>query len=345
MGKRKKQVVVLGAGSWGTSLASVLVENGYDVTIWARRKSIVDEINEQHTNQKYLPGIRLSNKLVAESDLERAVVQKDLVVFVVPSQTMRATARKVKEMIDAQSIVVHASKGIERESLKRMSVVLQEELPAALHNRIVALSGPSHAEEVIRKIPTTVVVASASQALSEEVQAYFMNSAFRVYTNPDVIGIEIGGALKNIIAIAAGLAAGLGFGDNAKAALMTRGLAEIARLGKAMGAEPITFVGLAGVGDLIATCTSEHSRNWRAGYLLSQGKKLEQICSEMGMVIEGITTTQTAFELSQKYGVEMPITEQLFQVLFHGKSPNEAVSDLMNRGRTGELEEMFQGLR
>lgn len=345
MSKLKKRIAVLGAGSWGTSIASVLVENGHDVTMWARRQAVVDEINEMHTNQKYLPGVNLSDQLVAETDLRRTVADKEIIMFVVPSQSMRETVRKVKGWLADRSIIVHASKGIERESLKRMSEVLQEELPIRLQDRIVALSGPSHAEEVIRKIPTTVVVGSKSQALAEEVQACLMNSSFRVYTNPDVIGIEIGGALKNIIAIAAGLAAGLGFGDNAKAALMTRGLAEIARLGKAMGAEPITFVGLAGVGDLIATCTSEHSRNWRAGYLLSQGKKLEEILSEMGMVVEGITTTQTAFELSRKYEVEMPITDQLFQVLFHGKDPNQAVSDLMNRGKTGELEEMFQGFR
>lgn len=344
MSMQKRKMVVLGAGSWGTALASVLVENGYDVTVWARRKVIANEINEKHTNQKYLPGVRLPDQLVAESDLRRAVVDKEVVLFVVPSQSMRETARKVKEWIEPRSIVVHASKGIERGSLKRMSIVLQEELPQ-FHDRIAVLAGPSHAEEVIRKIPTTVVVSSTSSALAEEVQSHFMNSNFRVYTNPDLIGIEIGGALKNIIAIAAGIAAGLGYGDNAKAALMTRGLAEIARLGKAMGAEPITFVGLAGVGDLIATCTSEHSRNWRAGYMLSQGKKLEKILSEMGMVVEGITTTQTAYALSQKYGVEMPITDQLFQVLFHGKSPKKAVTDLMNRGKTAELEEMFQGFQ
>lgn len=338
-------MVVLGAGSWGTSLASLLVENGYDVTIWARREIVAEEINQNHTNQKYLPGIHLPQGLVAESDLERAVSDKDMVLFVVPTQTMREIARKVKAWIHPKSSIVHASKGFERESLKRMSVVLQEELPETFYTRIVALSGPSHAEEVIRKIPTTVVVGSESQERAEEIQSYFMNPTFRVYTNPDLIGIEVGGALKNIIAIAAGLASGLGFGDNAKAALMTRGLAEIARLGKAMGAEPITFVGLAGVGDLIATCTSEHSRNWRAGYMLSHGKGLEQILSEMGMVVEGITTTQTAYALSHKFGVEMPITDQLFQVLFHGKKPDKAVFDLMNRGKTGELEEMFQGFR
>ncbi len=342
---KQKRIVVIGAGSWGTSLASLLVENGHDVTIWARREVVAEEINRKHTNQSYLPGIRLPLGLVAESDLKKAVAAKDVVIFVVPTQTMREIARTVSVWIHPKSLIVHASKGFERKSLKRMSVVLQEELPETFYNQIVALSGPSHAEEVIRKIPTTVVVASSSQPAAEQVQSHLMSPHFRVYTNSDIIGVEVGGALKNIIAIAAGLASGLGFGDNAKAALMTRGLAEIARLGKAMGAQPITFVGLAGVGDLIATCTSEHSRNWRLGYMLSQGKQLEKVLDEMGMVVEGITTTQTAYELSQKFGVEMPITEQLFQVLFHGKNIHNAVIELMNRGKTAELEEMFQGFR
>lgn len=341
--REKKKIVVLGAGSWGTALASVLVENGHDVTIWARKKKAADEINQEHTNKRYLPGVALPQHLVAEWNLERAVSNREVVVFVVPSQTMREMAQKVKEYLHSRSVVVHATKGFEHKSLKRMSVVLQEELPEALHDRIAVLSGPSHAEEVARKIPTTVVIGSKSQAIAEKVQSYFMNTNFRVYTNSDLIGIEVGGALKNIIAIAAGLASGLGLGDNAKAALMTRGLAEIARLGKAMGAVPITFAGLAGVGDLIATCTSEHSRNWRAGYMLSQGKKLEDVLTDMGMVVEGVVTTQTAYALSRKYDVEMPITEQLYQVLFHGKTPNQAVIDLMNRGRTSELEEIFQG--
>lgn len=335
--------MVLGAGSWGTSLASVCAKNGHEVTIWARRKQLAQEINQFHTNHQYLPRIQLPKQLIAETDLMKAVQGKDVILFVLPSQTLRTVARKVKEFIKPDALIVHASKGLEKESFKRMSEVLQEELSDEFQSKITALSGPSHAEEVIRQSPTTVVVSSPCQATAEEVQSVLINSYFRVYTNPDSIGIEIGGALKNIIAIATGLASGLGFGDNAKAALITRGLAEIARLGKAMGAQPITFVGLAGVGDLVVTCTSPHSRNFRAGYMLSQGMTLEQVLKEMGMVVEGVTTTQIAFQLSKKMKVEMPITEQLYQVLFYQKDPKSAVADLINRGKTGELEEIFGG--
>lgn len=340
---QKKKIVVLGAGSWGTALACVLAENGHQVTIWARRAESAAEINQKHTNHQYLPGVHLPKSLVAESDLIKAVADQEIIFFVLPSQSIRGVAQKIKAHIKADSMIVHASKGFEQDSLKRISQVLQEELPVCCHDQIAVLSGPSHAEEVIRKSPTTVVVASIDQSIAEAVQSILINSFFRVYTNPDLIGIEVGGALKNIIAIAAGLAGGLGYGDNARAALMTRGLAEIARLGKTMGAKPITFVGLAGVGDLIATCTSEHSRNFRTGFMLSQGMRLDEVLQEMGMVVEGVTTTKTAFALAKKYQVEMPITEQLFQVLFHEKKPEVAVTDLMNRGKTGELEEMFGG--
>jgi glycerol-3-phosphate dehydrogenase (NAD(P)+) len=238
--------------------------------------------------------------------------------------------------------VIHASKGFEPETWKRMSQVLEEELSSVHPNRIAVLSGPSHAEEVIQKRPAAVVVAATSPHTAKQVQTILMNAYLRVYTNPDLIGIEVGGALKNIIALAAGLVDGLGLGDNAKAALITRGLAEMARLGFAMGAAPITFAGLAGVGDLIVTCTSRHSRNWRAGYQISQGKKLNTVLSEMGMVVEGIKTTYAAHALSKRYQVEMPLTDQLYAVLFHEKDPIQAVSDLMRRGQTGELEEMFQ---
>jgi glycerol-3-phosphate dehydrogenase (NAD(P)+) len=224
-----------------------------------------------------------------------------------------------------------------------MSEVLCEELGEAFRKRVAVLSGPSHAEEVIQKCPTTVVVASECQETAEQVQMLFMNSYFRVYTNPDVVGVEVGGALKNIIALASGLADGLGFGDNAKAALMTRGLAEIARLGSAMGAQPITFVGLAGMGDLVVTCTSRHSRNWRAGHMISQGKKLGEVLEQMGMVVEGVRTTKVANALAKWYQVEMPITAQLYEVLFNGKEPKQAVKELMGRGRTTEIEEIVQG--
>ncbi|SEN27610.1 NAD(P)H-dependent glycerol-3-phosphate dehydrogenase [Lihuaxuella thermophila] len=337
-----RRVAVLGAGSWGTALATVLAENGCEVTLWARRQAVADEINRFRTNEKYLPGVTIPPRIAASTSISDAVRGKDLVLFVVPSHAMREIAAIASRWIRADALIVHATKGFEVGTLKRMTEVLKEELPQELHPNIAVLSGPSHAEEVIKKLPTTVVVASERQKTAEEVQAIFINSYFRVYTNPDVIGVEVGGALKNIIALAAGLADGLGFGDNSKAALITRGLAEIARLGLAMGAKPITFVGLAGVGDLVVTCTSRHSRNWRAGHMLSQGKKLEQVLEEMGMVVEGVKTTRVAHALSRHYQVEMPLTEQLYAVLFEGKDPEQAVKDLMSRGRTGELEEIIQ---
>lgn len=339
----KRKIAVLGAGSWGTALAKVLAENGHEVVLWARRSEQVEEINQQHTNHQYLPDVSLPPSLRASHSIQDAVEGKDLIVFVVPSHTMRQVARQVYPWIRSDALVVHASKGFEAETQKRMSVVLEEELKDKLQHPVSVLSGPSHAEEVVRHCPTTVVVASHDEEIAEQIQMAFMNYHFRVYTNPDLIGVEVGGALKNIIALSSGLADGLKVGDNAKAALMTRGLAEIARLGVAMGAKPITFVGLAGVGDLVVTCTSQHSRNWRAGYMISQGKSLDQVQKEMGMVVEGVKTTYTAYKLSQQYQVEMPITEQLYLVLFEGKSPEQAVKDLMSRGRTKELEVITKG--
>ncbi|MBA4543126.1 MULTISPECIES: NAD(P)H-dependent glycerol-3-phosphate dehydrogenase [Thermoactinomyces] len=339
----KRKIAVLGAGSWGTVLAKVLADNGHQVELWARREELAAEITLKHTNEKYLPGIKLPAELTATSSLAEALSGKEVVVFVVPSHSMREIAREVGGLIAPGALVVHAVKGFEIDTWKRMSEVLLEELGESFAERITVLSGPSHAEEVIKKCPTTVVVASPGQETAEQVQMMFMNRYFRVYTNPDVIGVEVGGALKNIIALASGLVDGLGFGDNAKAALMTRGLAEIARLGSAMGAKPITFVGLAGVGDLVVTCTSRHSRNWRAGHKISQGKKLPEVLAEMGMVVEGIKTTKAAHALARRYDVEMPIAAQLYEVLFAGKEPALAVKELMGRGRTKELEEIVQG--
>ncbi|OYD09727.1 NAD(P)H-dependent glycerol-3-phosphate dehydrogenase [Paludifilum halophilum] len=341
----KKKAAVLGAGSWGTVLATVLIDNGYDVTLWARRRELAEEVNRDHRNTGYLPGIALPETLTATVSVEKAAADKDLVLFAVPSQSVREVAREASPHIGENAVVIHASKGFELKSLKRISEVLAEELPLALSDRIAVLSGPSHAEEVVRKSPTTVVVAAGNSEVADEAQALLINSYFRVYTHPDVVGIEIGGSLKNIIALGAGLSDGLGFGDNAKAALITRGLAEMARLGMAMGAQAVTFAGLSGVGDLIVTCTSHHSRNWRAGYLMGQGKTLDQVLREMGMVVEGVKTTQAAQRLAEKYGVEMPITRELYAVLFENKEPKRAVEDLMNRGKTDEMEEMLQGTR
>lgn len=338
----KRSAAVLGGGSWGTVLASVLADNGLDVTLWARRKELAEEITRDHCNSRYLPDVRLPEPLWATDSMEEAVTGKDLVLVVVPSQSMREVARDLAPRLGKDTLVLHAAKGFELGSLKRMSVVLEEELPMAAE-RIAVLSGPSHAEEVIRKSPTTVVVASNHPSVAEEAQGLLINSYLRVYTHPDVIGTEVGGSLKNIIALGAGLSDGLGFGDNAKAALITRGLAEMARLGMAMGAKPITFAGLSGVGDLVVTCTSRHSRNWRAGNLLSRGLGLEEVLQRMGMVVEGIKTTQAARELAGRYQVEMPITQELHAVLFEGKPPRKAVEDLMARGKTDEMEEMLRG--
>lgn len=334
---------VLGAGSWGTVLASLLADNGFSVAIYARNASVAEEINRQRTNKKYLPGFHLPDGVRATTSLEEAVSASELIVVAIPSHSVREVVRATAPYLRGEPWVVHATKGFEPDTLKRISEVLVEEFPPSLTDRIAVLSGPSHAEEVALRSPTAVVVSSTNMETAEAIQSRMINSYFRVYTNPDLIGVEIGGALKNIIALGAGLSDGLGFGDNAKAALMTRGLAEIARLGMAMGARPITFAGLAGVGDLVVTCTSRHSRNWRAGYMLSQGKVLEDVLKEMGMVVEGVKTTRAAHQLAKSYGVEMPITAELYAVLFEGKDPSKAVEDLMGRGKTHEMEEIVEG--
>lgn len=335
----KSKATVLVAGSWGTALASVLTDNGYDVSLWSRNEEQVREINEKHRNHRFLPDIPLSERIVATTSMEEALEHTKAVVFVAPSSAMRAVAKQASPYVPKDAILIHATKGFEMDTLKRMTTVISEEIPAGA-DRLVVLSGPSHAEEVIRKNPTTIVVASMRQAAAEAAQDLFINSYFRVYTNPDVIGVEVGGALKNIIALGAGLSDGLGFGDNAKAALLTRGLAEIARLGSKLGANPLTFAGLAGVGDLVVTCTSKHSRNWRAGAMLAKGLTAEEVQREMGMVVEGIRTTKAARGLALEQGVEMPITSELYHVLFEGKSPKTAVEDLMGRNRTHEIEEI-----
>ncbi|WP_239614123.1 NAD(P)H-dependent glycerol-3-phosphate dehydrogenase [Cohnella mopanensis] len=335
-----KKIAVLVAGSWGTALSRVLADNGHAVTLWTRNEMQANEINHQRTNEKFLPGAKLPEGIKATTVMADAVTRADAVLFVAPSSAMRDVARQAARYLHNDALVIHATKGFESDSLKRMSTVLSEELGRP-EDRVVVLSGPSHAEEVIDRHPTTIVVASKEIACAEAAQDLFMNeSYFRVYTNPDLIGVETAGAIKNIIALGAGLSDGLGFGDNAKAALITRGLTEIARLGAAMGANSLTFAGLAGVGDLIVTCTSQHSRNWRAGSMLAQGLPLEEVLERMGMVVEGVRTTKAAHVLAGKHNVEMPITDQLYAVLFEGKSPEKAVGALMGRVRTHEIEEV-----
>ncbi|HWL13056.1 MAG TPA: NAD(P)H-dependent glycerol-3-phosphate dehydrogenase [Ureibacillus sp.] len=333
-----ENVTVLGAGSWGTALAIVLAENGHQTLVWTHRQEQADEMNTQHTNQKYLPKIQLPQNLVATSNLEEAVVFSDILVVAVPTKAIREVSKQMEPSLRNKKIFVHVSKGIEPDSLMRISEMLTESLSPEFVEEIVVLSGPSHAEEVVLHHPTTITAACGNLATAEKVQDLFMNNYFRVYTNDDVVGVELGGALKNVIALAAGVSDGLNYGDNAKAALITRGLAEITRLGVKMGGNPFTFAGLTGMGDLIATCTSVHSRNWRAGNMLGKGMKLDEVLDSIGMVVEGVRTTKAAYQLSEKYDVPMPITTALFDVLFNEKEPKVAVDELMIRMKKREID-------
>ncbi|UHA72949.1 NAD(P)H-dependent glycerol-3-phosphate dehydrogenase [Paenibacillus sp. 481] len=334
------KVAVFVAGSWGTALSQVLAHNGHEVYLWTRNAEQANEINEHHTNEKYLPEMHLHPAIVATTSIEVAMKDASACVIVAPSGGMRSVTSQMKPFWKDNMIVVHATKGFETETLKRMSEVIEDELQCGA-DRIAVLSGPSHAEEVVRQCPTTVVIASTSLDAAERAQDLFMNeSYFRVYTNQDIVGVELAGALKNIIALGAGLSDGLSFGDNAKAALITRGLAEIARLGVDMGANPLTFAGLAGVGDLVVTCTSQHSRNWRAGSMIGQGVPVNEVLSRMGMVVEGIRTTKAAYELAERRQIQMPIVEQLHRVLFENGDAKTAVEHLMGRVRKNELEEV-----
>jgi glycerol-3-phosphate dehydrogenase (NAD(P)+) len=333
------KIAVLGAGSWGTAMAGMLGEKHPEVTLWARNPQLALKIQETHQNKEYLPEVILPMGVTVTCELQAAVEGAEFVVMATPSHAIRETATHICRSISVKAVVISAAKGLELGSSKRMSEVLSEELPVPVEN-IAVLSGPSHAEEVGLRHPTTIVVAALSRVIAETVQDLFMMPYFRVYTNPDVIGVEMGGALKNIIALGAGIADGLEFGDNTKAALMTRGLAEIARLGIAMKARPLTFAGLSGIGDLMVTCNSRHSRNRRAGILLAQGKSVEEIQAETNMVVEGIRSTLAAYELAQQFQVQMPITEQTYLVLYKNKPPKEAVLDLMTRNKTHEMEEV-----
>lgn len=336
-----EKVSVFGAGSWGTALSYVLAQNGHDLLLWTHRSEQANEINQQHTNKRYLKETTLPEALKATDDLAKAVSHAEVFVLAVPTKAIREVCADIRKNLDKKVLFVHVSKGIEPDSLKRISEMIREEIPEQWLHDVVVLSGPSHAEEVVLEHPTTVTAACKNTAAAERVQDLFMNHYFRVYTNTDVIGVEIGGALKNIIALAVGITDGLGYGDNAKAALMTRGLAEIARLGVKMGATPLTFSGLSGVGDLIVTCTSVHSRNWRAGKMLGEGKSIDEVLAEMGMVVEGIRTTKAAYQLSQAYSVPMPITDALYAVLFENVSTKEAVDRLMGRMKKNEMEDLI----
>ena len=336
----QEKIAVLGAGSWGTALSIVLADNGHEVRLWSHNESQVQEINEEKTNEKYLPEIKLEGHIKAFYNMEEAVSEIETIVVAVPTKAVREVVQKLNKYVNQQVTIVHVCKGIEPETLKRVSEMIKEEMPITLLKDLVVLSGPSHAEEVSQRQPTTVSVSSDNINAAEKIQDLFMNNHFRVYTNVDIVGVEIGGALKNIIALAAGISDGLGYGDNAKAALITRGLAEIARLGTKLGASPLTFLGLTGIGDLIVTCTSVHSRNWRCGHALGKGEKLDEVLNNMGQAVEGIRTTKAAVQLSEKYDVSMPIAITLYEVLFEGLDPKEAVDELMSRKKTHEIEEI-----
>lgn len=337
--KMGEKVAVLGAGSWGTTLAILLAEKGKKVSLWARRKELAEELNWRRENPTYLPGVIIPYEVALTASLEQALHGATTVVLSVPSHAVREVVRAARPWLDPQAPVVNTAKGLEVETCLRLSQVVAAELGEVSLKRFAVVSGPSHAEEVSRRLPTTVVAASLDVALARAVQDLFATPYLRVYTNPDLTGVELAGALKNIIALASGMADGLGFGDNTRAALITRGLAEIARLGVRMGANPLTFAGLAGLGDLVVTCTSPHSRNRQAGLLLGRGHPLDQVLVQVGMVVEGVRTTKAACHLAARYGVEMPITREVYRVLFEGRPPQEGVARLMCRTMTREVEE------
>ncbi len=331
--KGKQKIAVLGAGSWGIALSMVLDYNGHQVRLWEFRPEAAERLDKTRDAKEFLPGIMLPASIQVMNDFQRASSDADIIVVAVPSHGVRSVGEKLNDIrFEQPPILVNVAKGIENETLMRMSEVLQQTTEWASPSNIVTLSGPSHAEEVSRRIPTAIVSASKNMAAAEKIQQVFMNEFLRVYTNPDIIGVELGGALKNIIAIAAGICDGAGFGDNTKAALQPRGLVEIVRLGVAMGADPITFAGLSGMGDLIVTCMSRHSRNRYVGEQIGKGRKLNDILKEMVMVAEGVKTTKSAYALSKKYRVEMPITEQVYQILFEDKDARVALKELMLRG-------------
>lgn len=334
-----KNIGVLGGGSWGTALAILLSNNNHRVDIWVRDKKQKEEMENTRENKRYLPGITIPENINITDDISEAIHNKELLVLSIPSHGIRNILNDSKRYFGSGQIIVNVAKGIENDTLLRISQIVSDILPG---NPYAVLSGPSHAEEVARKIPTTVVSASEKRQVAEYVQDIFMSPFFRVYTSPDVIGVELGGSLKNVIALGAGISDGLGYGDNTKAALMTRGIIEIARLGEKMGANSATFSGLAGIGDLIVTCTSMHSRNRRTGILIGQGKSLEEAIKSVGMVVEGIKTAKSAYELASKHQVVMPITKEIYEVLYEGKDVKNSVINLMLRDKKHEMEDVIK---
>lgn len=326
-------VGVLGAGSWGTALSVLLSDNGHQVTVWSIDENEVKMLNEKREHELKLPGVKLPDDMVITGDLESTIRGRDFLVLAVPSPFTRSTAKKMSPFVAEGQIIVDVAKGIEESTLMTLSRQIEQEIPQA---DVAVLSGPSHAEEVGRRLPTTCVIGARTRKTAEYLQSMFISNVFRVYTSPDILGIELGGSLKNVIALAAGIADGLGYGDNTKAALITRGIAEIARLGVKMGGKIETFTGLTGIGDLIVTCASVHSRNRKAGYLIGQGMSMQEAMDEVKMVVEGVYSAKAAAQLAKKYEVSMPIVDEVNAVLFEGKSPAEAVNDLMMRESRSE---------
>ena len=332
----QKEIGVIGAGSWGIALAYLLSNNGHNVTVWSRTQASVDKLLAYHGNEDKLPGVHLNDSVRFTCSMEDAVRGKEILVLVVPSASVRETVRLMAPFMDndeIQPIIVNCTKGIEESTLMVMSDVILDEIPGA---NVCVLSGPSHAEEVGKELPTTIVVGAFSKDTAIEVQSAFMNDSFRVYISPDMLGIEIGAALKNVVALAAGMADGYGLGDNAKAALITRGIAEISRLGMAMGGKFETFAGLSGIGDLVVTCASMHSRNRRAGILIGRGKSCQEAMDEVKMVVEGVYSAKAALKLAEKYEVDMPIVQGVNEILFEGKSVGDGIRELMIRERRRE---------
>lgn len=335
MSHDNKKIAVIGAGSFGTALAITLAGKGHTVTMWARRKEQIEEMRDTRMNSHYLPEVILPRELQFTEELREAVRDKDILIFAVPAQRFREVFGEAVKFADfTRTPVVNVAKGIEKGTLLRLSAVAEEIAPGC---RYIALSGPSHAEEVARRLPTTVVVAGKDHDLSVEIQEIFSTDRFRVYTNEDLIGVELGGALKNIIALGAGISDGLKFGDNAKAAMMTRGITEMTRLGIALGARAETFSGLAGIGDLIVTCTSMHSRNRRCGILIGEGHSVEEATEKIGMVVEGLSTAEAANAIAEKYDVEMPITQCIYHMIKGKVNAQEAVEILMGRKKKNEM--------
>ncbi len=328
------KIGVIGAGSWGTALARLLTNNGHDVIMWSIIEDEIAMLKSEHEHKDKLPGVKLPETLTFTTDLQEAVAGKELLVLAVPSAFTRSTAHSMKELVTRDQIIVNVAKGIEEDSLMTLSQIIEQEIPQAT---VAVLSGPSHAEEVGKDMPTTCVVGAARRETAEYIQNIFMSPYFRVYTSPDVLGIEVGAALKNVVALAAGIADGLGCGDNTKAALITRGIAEIARLGTAMGGKYETFAGLSGIGDLIVTCASMHSRNRRAGILIGKGATMEEAMAEVKMVVEGVYSAKAARALAKKYKIDMPIITEVNEVLFENKPAKEALTDIMSRDKKSEL--------